>query len=160
MLQSLSSCFYLLSSLPLFFQTGSPAGLPAEKYFLFCLFLPSPLYAFCSQFTMCLSAALILPVSVQFSAPETKNCSSLLYFSFLSSSSSVTQSETFPLSARQSARIPIDQSPLSSHHPDHVFLSATHTLCVHTDTYYHTRRQKHTYSFIWLHRQTVIASPH
>lgn len=102
----------------------------------------------------------VCPV-LSLSAPETKNCSSLLYFSSPSSSSSVTQSETFPPSVRQSARIPIDQSPRSSHYPDHVILSATHTHTLHmySDTYHHTRRQEDTYTSIWLHRQTVIASP-
>lgn len=129
------------------FRADSPSGFPAEwEFFFFCFFLllPSP---FSLPFVLNFQ---IVPLPLFFSpfpsplSPSTQPKTAHLWFLF--SSLCATQSETLPLSAGQRARIPIraiDQSPLTPHYPDSVFLSAVH---IHTHT--HTL---HSHFLIHLH---------
>lgn len=127
--------FHFLSAVPLcFILRRLSFRFPCcERIFWFVLFLPSS-FAFCSHFTMHPLASPLLPHPVHLShtrppqKPETVHLSCLL---FPPPTFSVTQSEALPLSARQRARIPIDQtdqSVLCPHYPDpHLPGCNTHT---------------------------------
>lgn len=128
-------CFCPVSS-PLYSEPTLLRGsLLSENFFFFCFFLllPSP---FSLPFVLNFQ---IVPLPLFFSpfpsplSPSTQPKTAHLWFLF--SSLCATQSETLPLSAGQRARIPIraiDQSPLTPHYPDSVFLSAVH---IHTHTH-------------------------